>query len=356
MMQVKRFVAPSYAEALIKAKHELGVDALIVESKKVRVGGVLGLFGKVMTEVTVASDLAGAPSRSPAPAPAPNQANLEREIAALRAAVTKLAEREHGTGHRQVPLTGYHRKVFEELVARGVEEAAALDLGRRAGSDSTDGRRRLRQELDRLLGPSSPTDLVPGQRQVLALVGPTGVGKTTTIAKLAARFALEQGLSVGLITADTFRIAAVEQLRTYAEILGVPLHTVDTPAQVAEALRATAAHDLVLVDTGGRNHKDPARMAELRELLAVIRPDETHLVFSLSANPRDAFEALDYYMPLGVNRLTFTKLDEASSPGLMLNVRMRCPHPIGYITCGQSVPDDILSADRADFTKILLGA
>jgi flagellar biosynthesis protein FlhF len=88
----------------------------------------------------------------------------------------------------------------------------------------------------------------------------------------------------------------------------------------------------------------------------VLRPDETHLVCSLTTNPRDTFEAMDHYLPLGVNRLTFTKLDEASAPGILLNVRMRCNQPLGYITCGQSVPEDIIPANRADFSKILLGA
>lgn len=381
MMQMKRYVAPTFAEALIHAKHELGTDAMIVESKKLRVGGFLGFFARQMTELTVAVDqpaagktptrpapaavaayrTAGANPAAPVVAAAPGTPSagsingLEREVAALRATVSRLVER--GMEPAPVPqLQGYGRKVFDGLVLKGVDEAAALNIAQRVQFDSGDSESALRQELNRLLGPAAPTELAPGHRKVVALVGPTGVGKTTTLAKLAAKFALEYGRNVGLITSDTFRIAAIEQLKTYADILGVPLHTVDSPAQAAQAMKETAHCDLVLVDTGGCNYKDHERMAELRDTLAVLRPDETHLVFALTANPRDAFEALEYYLPLGVNRLTFTKLDEAVAPGLLLNMRMRCNQPVGYLTHGQTVPDDLIPADRADFAKILLGA
>jgi flagellar biosynthesis protein FlhF len=372
MMHVKRYIAPTYAEALIQAKNELGTEAMIVESKKVKIGGLFGLFGRTVTELTMAVDSPagakppaagrtrgyGAPALPPAPAEsiaAAIPAGIERELSALRTAVARLAERTAGDSGA-LKLQGYGRFVYESLLTRGVDEAAALDIGQRVGDEGPAGHRVLAEELGRLLGPGRPTAVQPGQRQVLALIGPTGVGKTTTLAKLAAHFGLEKGLKVGLITSDTYRIAAIEQLRTYADILGQPLHPVDTPEDVARAVRETADCDVVLVDTGGRNHRDAKSMTELRDILAVLRPDETHLVCSLTTNPRDTFEALEHYLPLGVNRLTFTKLDEAAAPGILLNVRMRCKQPLGYITCGQSVPEDIIPADRADFTKILLGA
>ncbi|HWI65948.1 MAG TPA: flagellar biosynthesis protein FlhF [Symbiobacteriaceae bacterium] len=366
MMQVKKYVAPSFGEALLKAKNELGSEAMIVESKKVWSGGIFGFFRRQMTELTVAIDdekirpgvLVRPGERAAeksAEKTAGHLANLEKEMGTLRTALTRLAERGMAPNAGAL-LKGLGRKVFDDLVARGVNEDAALDIGQKLSAEAEGNNEAVRRELHRLIGPGTPISVLPGQRKVVALIGPTGVGKTTTLAKLAAQFTLERGLRVGLVTSDTFRIAAIEQLKTYADILGVPLYAVDTPADAAHAMRETAACDLVLVDTGGRNHRDAQRMQELRDLLAVLRPDETHLVFSLTANPKDAFEALDAYLPMGVNRLTFTKLDEASSPGLLLNVRMRCNQPVGYLTHGQSVPDDLLPADRADFTKILLGA
>ncbi|MGE5672591.1 MAG: flagellar biosynthesis protein FlhF [Mycobacterium leprae] len=386
MMRVKKYTARSLAEAIIQAKQEMGREAFIVDSRKVKVGGILGFFGRTMTEVTVAVDdkpakapeqaarpiVAEAPSpvrtsvavAPPIPTVAPRPAvpeaappvaglsGLEREVQGLRVAVARLMEH---NGSRP-ELKGYCREVFDSLLAVGVDEEAAAEISQRVPAEGTEGPDVLRKELKRLLGPGVPIEAKAGQRRIVAMVGPTGVGKTTTLAKLAARFTLERGLKVALITSDTFRIAAIDQLRTYADILNIPLFAVDTTAQVAEAVKATVDYDLVLVDTGGRNHRDPARMEELRDFLAVLRPDETHLVVALTTNPRDVMECLDYYLPLGVNRLTFTKLDEATSPGLMLNVRLRSNQPVSYLTNGQSVPDDITPADEIDFTKILLGA
>lgn len=382
-MQVKRYLAPTFAEALIQAKNELGTDAVIVESRKLKVGGFFGFFGRDMTELTVAIDQRppGKPAPSPAPAPraaspapapapaptalavAPAEApvadtyltGLQREMTGLKVAVTRLLENQTNPAVLR-ELHGTGLEVFETLLEAGVEQHAALDLSRRVAASGADGRSILQQELQRLIGPGAPIEVQPGQRKIVALVGPTGVGKTTTLAKLAAHFTLERGLQVGLITSDTFRIAAIEQLRTYADILGIPVYTVDRAEDAVTALREAAACDLVLVDTGGRNHRDKDRMTELQELLTVLQPDETHLVVSLNTNPRDAFDMLEHYLPLGVNRFIFTKLDEATSPGLLLNIRMKYDKPVGYVTHGQSVPNDIIPADQVDFSKIVLGA
>ncbi len=357
MMQVKRYVAASFAEALIQAKNELGSDAMIVETKKVRVGGLFGLFGREVTEITVAADQTSqkkpAPTATVAPLAPGGLANVERELASLRSAMGMLLDRSRQSDGP--PLQGYAREVYELLLERGVADETALEIGQRVEGGRPDGHAALREEVARLLGPCTPIVARKGQRKVIALVGPTGVGKTTTLAKLAAQFTLHKGLTVGMITCDTYRIAAIQQLRTYAEILGLPVHAVDTPAEVAAALQATAQCDLVLVDTAGRSHRDPKRMQELRDLLAMIRPDETHLVTSLTASQRDVLEIVDTYAPLGVNRLTFTKLDEATSPGVVLNVRSRHSQPLAYVTHGQSVPEDIIPADPLTLTNVLLG-
>ncbi|WP_043714302.1 flagellar biosynthesis protein FlhF [Symbiobacterium thermophilum] len=481
MMQVKKYMAPTYAEALILAKNELGTDAVIVDSRKVRVGGIFGLFGRVMTELTVAADqrpqpyrgarpaarprgatapsgapasaqpaptvpqgisadaapavvhggpapaaaavpqgvsaaapvapqgvsaaavpqpVAGAaasasPASGPAPAPEPaaapaaavwpalsdavpasplsgiplpgspasaalapgsaDLAGLRREMADLRQAVTRLVEARPDPA-ALLELKGYARKVYERLLDAGVAEGLALAISRKVGTHATKGRALLRAELNQLMGPGAPIQAEAGRRRVVALIGPTGVGKTTTLAKLAAHFALERGLKVGLITADTFRIAAVDQLRTYADILAIPLYTVERPTDVHQALAHNADADLVLMDTGGRSHKDEERMAELQELLAEAQPDEVHLVVSLNTNPRDVRRMLERYLPLGVNRFIFTKADETSAPGLMLNIRAQWDLPISYVTDGQSVPDDLRPADSVDYSKLFMGA
>lgn len=420
MMQVKKYMAPTYAEALILAKNELGTDAVIVESRKVRVGGIFGLFGREMTELTVAADerpqpyrgnrpaargaaaprpaspvrpapsagvapadgqapasgtaanawaaapgaasawppASGAPAPGPSGAASPGSADLaglRREMAELKQAVARLVEARPDPA-ALLELKGYGRKVYDRLLDAGVAEGLALAIARKVGTHGTKGRALLRAELSQIMGPGAPIKVAPGLRRVVALIGPTGVGKTTTLAKLAAHFALEQGLKVGLITSDTFRIAAVDQLRTYADILSVPLYTVERPTDVRHALAHNADADLVLVDTGGRSHKDHERMAELQELLGEAQPDEVHLVVSLNTNPRDVRRMLERYLPLGVNRFIFTKADETSAPGLMLNIRAQFDVPVSYVTDGQSVPDDLMPADAVDYSKLFMGA
>jgi flagellar biosynthesis protein FlhF len=275
-------------------------------------------------------------------------------MADLRQAVTRLVESRPDPA-AILELKGYARKVYEQLIDAGVEEGLALSVSRKVGTNATQGRALLRAELSRVMGPGAPVQVEQGKRRVVALIGPTGVGKTTTLAKLAAHFALERGLKVGLITADTFRIAAVEQLRTYADILSIPLYAVERPGDVAQALAQTEGADLVLIDTGGRSHRDEERMAELQELLTAAQPDETHLVVSLNTNPKDAHRMLERYLPLGVNRFIFTKIDETSAPGLLLNIRLRSDLPVSYISTGQSVPDDLAPADTVDYSRLFMG-
>ncbi|MFS8641178.1 MAG: hypothetical protein LOD90_10330, partial [Symbiobacteriaceae bacterium] len=136
----------------------------------------------------------------------------------------------------------------------------------------------------------------------------------------------------------------------------IPLYAVERPAEVHQALTHTAGADLVLMDTSGRSHKDEERMAELQEFLAEARPDEVHLVVSLNTNPRDVRRMLERYLPLGVNRFIFTKADETSAPGVMLNIRAQWDIPVSYVTNGQSVPDDLVPADAVDYSRLFLGA
>lgn len=357
MIQVRRYVAPSYAEALIHAKRELGSEAVIVDTRKVETGGFLGFFRRSATELTVAIDTSQTSTTGVQSADTLSRslvAGVERELSALRTAITEMAGRRSGSEpHTLAGLTGVRREACLQLINLGVAESSAVQLvlGLREGESQA----ALVLELTRKLGPAGGITILPGKRRVVALVGPTGVGKTTTLAKLAAQFTLEQNLKVGLITADTFRIAAVEQLRTYASILGLPIYPVDTCADIAAALKATNDCDLVLADTGGRSHRDKERMQELRDILAILRPDETHLVISLTANLRDVLEAVEAYTPLGADRLTFTKLDEATAPGMLFTVPIHCGLPVSYITCGQSVPDDIRLPDHTEITSILAG-
>jgi flagellar biosynthesis protein FlhF len=182
------------------------------------------------------------------------------------------------------------------------------------------------------------------------------VGKTTTVAKLAADFALRKRLRVGLVTIDTYRIAAVDQLRTYAEIIGVPLEVVMTPAEMRPALERLSGCDVVLIDTAGRSQTDEIRIQELKYFLAEARPHEVHLVLSLTTGEKVIERATSSFAALGADRVIFTKLDEAAAVGMMLNCLHKAGLRLSYVTRGQDVPDDIEVGAARRIAELLCGA
>ena len=215
-------------------------------------------------------------------------------------------------------------------------------------------RLRIMQRLEEEIAAAGPIRVTPGQRSVVALVGPTGVGKTTTVAKLAANFRLREKRRVGLITVDTYRIAAVEQLRTYADIIDLPMEVVSTPREMREAAARLADLDLVLVDTAGRSPRDEVRIQELKSMLAEAKPDEVHLVLSAVAGARNLVTTAEKFAPVGVTSLTLTKLDETTGLGHLLTLLQQHRRPISYLTNGQNVPDDIYVASGHELARMLL--
>jgi flagellar biosynthesis protein FlhF len=213
----------------------------------------------------------------------------------------------------------------------------------------------VRQAIEGCLPIAPPIAVVPGQRRVVALVGPTGVGKTTTVAKLAASFKLVHNVPIGLVTVDTYRIAAVEQLRTYAEIIDLPLVVVNTPDEMPAALETLDGAELVLIDTAGRSPRDEVRIRELAEFLHAAAPDEVHLVLSATAGEKSLRSAVERFATARADRLILTKLDEAEGLGGLLGVISQANRPVSYLTTGQAVPDDIEPAHRARLARLILG-
>ena len=190
--------------------------------------------------------------------------------------------------------------------------------------------------------------------KIVALIGPTGVGKTTTLAKIAAKFVLESSTKVALITADTYRISAVEQLKTYSDILGLPLEIVYNPEALQEAIKKHADKQLILIDTAGRSQYNEFQMKELCELLAVDPNIEKHLVMSSTTKNSDGMELVNNFSICEPSRVIFTKVDETSTHGIILNVLHKRKLALSYLTTGQSVPDDIEPASLERLTEILL--
>jgi len=187
-------------------------------------------------------------------------------------------------------------------------------------------------------------------------MGPTGVGKTTTIAKLTSDFILNYNLRLGLITADTYRIAAVEQLKTYAEILSVEVGVVYSTKDFIECIgRLTAKYDMILVDTAGRSHKNSENLTELSELLAACPAAEKHLVLSLTTKCDDLLQIIEAYSDIADFDIIFTKLDETQELGSILNICHLTQKRISYVTNGQNVPDDISIVEPEKIARALLG-
>ncbi|NLA27831.1 MAG: flagellar biosynthesis protein FlhF [Firmicutes bacterium] len=198
---------------------------------------------------------------------------------------------------------------------------------------------------------------VTGEREyrTLVLIGPTGVGKTTTLAKLAARYALTFKEKVGLITIDHFRIGAVEQLKAYAEIIDLPLEVAITPADLALSLERLSGCDRILVDTAGRSTGNLNQIDELSDYMELLLPAEVHLVISATTRWQDIRHITGNFMKLQYNRLLITKLDETASYGAVLNGAYHTGRPLIYLTDGQSVPDCLKLAGEMDWAKLFLG-
>jgi flagellar biosynthesis protein FlhF len=288
------------------------------------------------------------------------QAAIARQLSSIQQMVTRLT-RESASRGEEIP--GELFNLYTELIEAEVDEELSRDLVRQLKQASTPeelgntpvAKAKLRGMVEAEIRCAPPIRATPGKRRVVALIGPTGVGKTTTIAKLAANFRLREGIRMGLVTVDTYRIAAVEQLRTYAEIIDLPMKVVTSPREMRRALDELAGLDLVLIDTAGRSPRDELKIQELKSLLAEAQVDEVHLVLSLVASARSLEATAEKFAPAGATAMILTKLDEAVGMGTLLSVARRVPLPLSYLTTGQDVPDDIEHAQPRRISRLVLG-
>ena len=355
-MKVMRFTAPDMAGAIRELRQALGPDAVILSTGRLPGGGV---------EISAAvDDKTPAPKpQSPAqapPAPVESGSNGQAAVSALARRVESLGRdlkkhlvlAEAATGFAARPeVAPYYtyltrQEVSPELVSWLMQGLVAID-GRGLLP-------RLGIRLKKLLQVAGPPKVQRGRPAAWALVGPTGSGKTTTVAKLAAAFYLRQGLSVGMITVDTFRIAATEQLMAYGRIMEVPTTTAGTPAEMQKAMEEFSGLDLILVDTVGRAHDDDESLEELREILLAAKGLESHLVLACPTRDRDQALVADSFARFDPKTLIFTKLDETATYGPILNRIRETGLPVSYLAVGQKVPDDLEQATREGLAKRLM--
>ena len=369
-----------------KVKLELGREAVILHTRRFKTGGMLGLFGNERVEVMAAVDDAlletpavkavVTPAIPPVAAAMPLQQSQEsvapvsvpltpvkaaepewkQELAEMRSLLER-ALHESKQGADAIASAAVEKLLQADVLQPVAESLVRQDpvLYQWKGTLTEPAfTERLERLVEQGLGKVSGVALNGSAPHVVALLGPTGVGKTTTIAKLAAYFSLQKGMRVSLITADTYRISAVEQLKTYAEIMGLQLEIVYAPQELAKALAKCKGSQLVLLDTAGRSPKNQEQLEELQLLLSQVPQAEKHLVLSLTTCNRDALEIAKRFSVCAPDKVLFTKLDEASRCGVILNVLQQFPMKLSYVTNGQNVPDDLQIVSPAWLAKELL--
>lgn len=390
-MNIKTYRAASIQEALSVVRQELGPSASVLHAREVRGGWLSWVPGWRRIEV-VASDEVQVPSRleasesattgagktnttptgvrgfSPATVGGASQTDVQPRVEQVRDQLSELQGMVAALcrNHRRAVVSDLPQELFRlyaglidaeigEDLARGLVESLRTSLPEHQWSDNDAAQARLVRLVEREFVARGPIRQQPGRRHLVALVGPTGVGKTTTIAKLAANFRLREKRRVGLITVDTYRVAAVEQLRTYADIIDLPMEVVSTPREMRAAVDRMADLDLVLLDTAGRSPHDQVKIQELRAFLHEAQADEVHLVLSCVASATTLIRTAERFAAAAPTSLLLTKLDEATGYGQMLELTRAARLPLSYTTHGQNVPDDICIADPQRLARMIIG-
>lgn len=365
-------------EALALVRRDLGPSAAVLHTREIRGSRLLSWIpGARQIEITASAHV-NVPSRLPRRAetvvPATEVApGLEWEAKAmfrdelkgrldeLHSLVEDLCRRTRKSGPHDWPdeLFGLYTDLIEadvpEQHARELVEQVKSSASAAVCDDAQQARHWLARDIERRIAIHGPIVPQPGSRRLVALVGPTGVGKTTTVAKLAANFRLREKRRVGLITVDTYRIAAVEQLRTYADIIDLPMQVVSTPREMRDAAEGMSDLDLVLLDTAGRSPKDEVKLQELQAFLQEAQADEVHLVLSSVAGAAALQRTAECFAAVGTTALILTKLDEAAGLGSLLPLLQQSGLPLSYVTHGQNVPDDIAPAEARVLAERMLG-
>jgi len=375
-------------EAIIKVKSELGIDAVILNSRKIKQPGILGFFKKNVVEVVAAIDedykietkyskkskikTKLEPEKTEEISIVDPKKNTEMDtkidkltmlVENLEKKISSIENNENVENYvAKVEVENNFDKYIKLLTDNDLSEKVSMQImsqvNKRISVDSNNEKtilNAMKIVIKDYLG--EPDEILSdyNEQKVFMFVGPTGVGKTTTLAKLAAKLSLRENKKVGLITADTYRIAAVEQLKTYSEILGIPLSVIYETDEMDDAINDFKDKDFILIDTAGRNYKDKILKEELEGMLKYINEPEVYLVLSLVADYKNLVNVIKSYDFINNCKLIFTKYDEAVTFGNILNVKMFANKKLSYITNGQSVPDDIELLNIDALADIIVG-
>ena len=371
-MIIKRYIGNTMQDAMAQVKADLGSDAIILNTRRIRKKGLVSWFTKPLIEVTAAADndIIGFSNREinhnvvtrDTARDDYSYYKFKKKVDAMEEMIKKLVTefgRDLDKGSSKT--FGENQAYFDILISNEVNQKYAIEIMEKATELYTGRNLEFSQcfeqvILDYLGEDVQPIEVTPGQRKIVLFVGPTGVGKTTTLAKLAAGFAIEDGKKVGLITSDTYRIAAVDQLRVYAEILGIPMSVIYSPKDISVALEEHKDRDIILIDTAGRSIKDESHEKEIKEIIEYGNIHDIYLVISANSSYQGCLDILNSYEFLGEYKLIFTKIDEITTYGSIINCKLISRRPLSYITTGQNVPVDIEIANIHKIKDLLMGS
>lgn len=394
-MIIKKFQGKSENEAVETAKKELGSNVVIMNVRSVKRKGLFSFLKPQLTEVTVALE-EESEQRIPVPVKReePKQERrsltdalslaeparaensvieekldnlhilLEQQLQKPEEEKEKEKEPEKEKEKEEGELERFMKLLYNTMLENEVNEKYAnqiideMEKMNKPGMPFDYALANVYQRM--ILKFGTPYEITPAQKgpKILFFVGPTGVGKTTTIAKIASKFSVDEGKKVALLTADTYRIAAAEQLRTYANILEVPFRVIYTTEEVEQALADFKDYDFILVDTAGHSHHNEAQKETMKNFVHsadALAEKEVFLVLSATTKYSDLISIVDAYSAMTDYKLIFTKLDETDTLGNLLNIKLYTGADLSYVTCGQNVPDDIEKFNPQKTVKQLLG-
>jgi len=381
-MQIKKFRAHDMAEALRMVKKEFGCQAVILSAKEMKNGaGALGFLKGPCVEVTAATDASYSDVKNknisvgrwkfnkgvPAQAVSKGQKDWRRPISLFKneAGVSENRVNPAKTRKYPAPRKDIEMSLFDlsqEMQNQGVKEHIALDLIKKLDavvssnrlSEPDNIRPSLIGSLEKMGVAAKSIKIAPGKQKIVALIGPTGVGKTTTIAKLAAIGGLTKKRTIGLITLDDKRIGAVAQLEAYARIIGVQMEVASSKEEIVESLKKLRNKDMVLIDTPGISLKDTRQLGQLKDLLDDVKSVEIHLLVSAVTKEKDFIRLFEKFSIMPIDSLIFTKLDESGEYGDLLNQLVQTKIPVSCFTNGPHVPEDIEIATLDKLVDLIL--
>lgn len=399
-MQIKKYEAVDMQEALKLIKSDLGPDAVILSTREIKKGNrVFGMFSRQVVEVTAARDysekvkdkVAAAYQYNNGDNTAANTAvrnndasedllkeelnriradfgstpvelrEVRTEIGVLKSYVQELLRTGEDEQLKGLPdnLVLFYRKIVSE----GIDVTLSGRIVRILDSKLSEDQKHNFEQINRYgleliqkqVKVSAPLYNPEKGQKIAVFVGPTGVGKTTTIAKIAAKYTLIDKKKVALVTFDTFRIGAIEQLKIYAKIIGLPVDVVLTPDELPKAVEKRRDADIILIDTAGRNHKDNEYIKEIKAMWSQRLKPDCYLVLASTSSNEVLIDVINRFSEIPVNGLLFTKLDEAEKFGIIFNAMIKAQKPLSYFTTGQRVPEDIEPADARRLSRLILG-